>query len=58
MVGRIRRISLKDDDTFYTLDVDLSTNFSSLEYVYIVKSGLSAEQDSLQSRVPDLSREN
>jgi len=54
MVGRISKISLKDDDTFYTLDVDLSTNFSSLEYVYIVKSGLKAEQDSLQARVPEM----
>jgi rod shape-determining protein MreC len=58
MVGRIRRVAIKDDDTFYTLDVDLSTNFGSLEYVYIVKSGLSAEQDSLQSRVPGLGTEN
>jgi rod shape-determining protein MreC len=54
MVGRIRKVSIKDDDTFYTLDVDLTTNFSSLEYVYIVKSGLKAEQDSLQAKVPDL----
>ena len=54
MVGRITGVKIKDDDTFYTLDVDLSTNFSTLEYVYVVKNGLRAEQDSLQARVPDL----
>ena len=58
MVGRITGVSIKSNDTFYHIDVALSANFGTLEYVYIVKNGLRAEQDSLQARVPDLSNQD
>lgn len=56
LVGKITKVIIHDNDTFYSLDVDLSTNFSTLEYVYVVKNGLRAEQDSLEARVPDLAQ--
>jgi len=47
-VGVIRKISLKDDATFYTIDVDLATDFSTLNFVYVIENKLQAEKDSLQ----------
>ena len=47
-VGVIRKISLKDDATFYSIDVDLATDFSTLNFVYVIENKLQAEKDSLQ----------
>lgn len=47
-VGIIQKISLKDDATFYEIEVDLATDFSTLNYVYIIENKLKAEQDTLQ----------
>ena len=47
-VGVIRKISLKDDATFYTIDVNLATDFSTLNFVYVIENKLQAEKDSLQ----------
>jgi rod shape-determining protein MreC len=47
-VGVIRKISLKDDATFYNIDVDLATDFSTLNFVYVIENKLQAEKDSLQ----------
>lgn len=47
-VGVIRKIKLKDDATFYEIEVDLATDFSTLNYVYVIENKLKAEQDTLQ----------
>lgn len=47
-VGVIRDIKLKDDATFYNIEVDLATDFSTLNYVYVIENKFSAEKDSLQ----------
>jgi rod shape-determining protein MreC len=49
-VGVIRSIKLKDDATFYNIEVDLATDFSSLNFVYVIENKLQAEKDSLQTR--------
>ena len=49
-VGVIKKISLKDDATFYNIEVDLATDFSSLNFVYVIENKLKAEKDTLQSQ--------
>lgn len=48
-VGIIRKIKIRDDDTFYDIDVELLTNFSTLSYVYVIQNTLKQEQDSIQN---------
>jgi rod shape-determining protein MreC len=52
-VGRISKVSIKDDDTFYTIDVILSASFGTLDYVYVVNNSLKLEQDSLEAKLPE-----
>ena len=47
-VGVIRKISLKDDATFYSIEVDLATDFSTLNYVYVIENKLKSEKDTIQ----------
>ena len=51
-VGVIDRISISDGDTYYTLRVRLSTDFSSLKYVQIINNPLKQMQDDLLREVP------
>ena len=51
-IGRISKVSIRDDDTFYNLEVQLSANFGALEYVYVVRNKLQAEQDTLEAKLP------
>lgn len=48
MIGKLETIKVKGDDNFYNLTMKLSTDFSSLSYVYVVKNKLKIEQDSLE----------
>lgn len=48
LIGRIRSVDIKDDATFYTVKVDLSTDFDALSYVYVVKNKYKQEIDSLE----------
>jgi len=47
-VGIIRKISLRNDATFYNIEVELATDFSSLNFVYVIDNKLKAEKDTLQ----------
>lgn len=47
-VGIIRKVELKDDATFYNIEVNLATDFSTLNFVYVIENQLKAEKDSLQ----------
>lgn len=47
-VGIIKKIQLKDDATFYNIEVDLATDFSTLNYVYVIENKLKSEKDSIQ----------
>lgn len=47
-VGVIRNIQLKDDATFYNIEVDLATDFSTLNYVYVIENKLGAEKDTVE----------
>lgn len=47
-VGVISKIELKDNATFYNIVVDLATDFSTLNFVYVIENQLKTERDTLQ----------
>ncbi len=48
MVGTVAEVRPEEDAAFYDIDVDLSTEFQELSYVYVVKNRLRQEKDSLE----------
>jgi rod shape-determining protein MreC len=48
MVGRVRKLNVKQDDAFFNIEVELSTDFQNISYVYIVKNRLKREQEDLE----------
>jgi rod shape-determining protein MreC len=54
-IGKIKRLKINDNEFFYDIDVALSTDLSTISYVYVIANTLKAERDSLQSVTsPDL----
>ncbi|TAG59873.1 MAG: rod shape-determining protein MreC [Cytophagales bacterium] len=49
MIGQVSSIAIKGDENFYTLSVRLSTDFTKLSHVYVIKNSFKLEQDSLES---------
>lgn len=49
LIGTIRQVSIDSDATFYNLSLDLSSDFSSLSYVYIVRIPGKEEREELES---------
>lgn len=47
-VGFVETIDIKPDETFYRLGIRFAADFSRLNYVYVVKSVLKTELDTLQ----------
>ncbi len=47
-VGRVIKCDLKSGDNFYNIEVELSTNFSTLRYVYIVEDNFANELSDLE----------
>ncbi|MHB8261762.1 MAG: rod shape-determining protein MreC [Bacteroidia bacterium] len=47
-VGTVKSFERKSGDAFYTVKVNLSTNFKKLNHVYVIKNVFKAEQDSLE----------
>lgn len=52
-IGRIRQVTLREEAYFYEIELHLSTNFSTLRYVYVVRNDLKHEQDVLEQRTRD-----
>jgi rod shape-determining protein MreC len=48
-IGVVRKIRQKPEQTNYELEIELSTSFNSLDYVYVIKNILQMEQDSLRT---------
>lgn len=48
MIGKIRKLSAKQDQAFFDIEVELATDFRNLSYVYIVNNKLKKEQDLLE----------
>ena len=53
MVGTLESIGKDPGSNYYTLDVKLSTNFSSLKYVYVVNEIISKERNDLENQIQD-----
>lgn len=53
-VGIIKKVKLKDDATFYEIEVDLATDFSTLNFVYVIENKLKAEKDTVQFQTSGL----
>jgi rod shape-determining protein MreC len=47
-VGYVETIDIKPDETFYRINIRFAADFSRLNYVYVVKSRLKLELDTLQ----------
>ncbi|WP_090994430.1 rod shape-determining protein MreC [Pedobacter insulae] len=52
-VGRISNTQISTGDSFMTLEIDLFNDFSSLQYVYIIKDRLALEQKLLEAKLPN-----
>ncbi len=48
MVGTVRSVRNRPDQTFYDIDLNVATDFSNLSYVYVVLNRLKPEQDALE----------
>ena len=48
MIGTVSKVDLKPNATFYDIEIDLSTDFSTLSYVYVVNNKFKNEIDSLE----------
>jgi rod shape-determining protein MreC len=51
LVGRVRQVGVQPNQTFHDITVDLSTNFSNLSFVYVVKNKLQAEQQQIEDQI-------
>ncbi|WP_026896747.1 rod shape-determining protein MreC [Daejeonella oryzae] len=49
-IGRITKTGIKGGDSFLDIEIQLSTDFSTLQYVYVVNNLLSGEQNELESQ--------
>lgn len=52
-VGRVSKTRISTGDNFMTLEVDLFNDFSTLQYVYLIKDRLSNEQKNLEAKLPN-----
>lgn len=48
LIGRVKHVSLREEALFYDIVLDISTDFSTLQHVYVVKDGLQQEKDALE----------
>ncbi len=48
LIGHIKRVILRKEAPFYDIELNLSTDFSRLRYVYVVKDALKQEQNALE----------
>lgn len=52
-VGKITKSGISTGDSFMTLEIKLFNDFSTLQYVYLVKNRLAPEQKELESKLPN-----
>ena len=52
-VGRVSNTGIATGDNFLTIEIELFNDFSTLQYVYVIKDKLAEEQKSLESKLPN-----
>lgn len=53
-IGEVKRVSIQEDATFYDIDVALSIDFNSLNFVYVIGNKLQQEKDSLELELQEI----
>lgn len=48
LIGHVKQVALRKEALFYDIVLDISTDFSTLQHVYVVKNILKQEKDSLE----------
>ncbi|MEM7055773.1 MAG: rod shape-determining protein MreC, partial [Bacteroidota bacterium] len=48
LIGHVKQVVLRKEAQFYDIVLDISTDFSTLQHVYVVKNMLKPEKDSLE----------
>jgi rod shape-determining protein MreC len=49
LIGRVRSVAARADQTFHDIDLDLATNFSNLAFVYVVENRLQTQQEQAEA---------
>lgn len=47
-IGTVKSVEINEESAFYDIEVELSTDFFSLDYVYVIGNKLKQEKDSLE----------
>lgn len=50
LVGKVQSFERKGSEYFYTVKVQLSTNFKKVEYVYVIENLMKGEQDKIEQK--------
>lgn len=53
LVGSISNRGISTGDNFLTIEINLFNDFSTLQYVYVIKDKLAQEQKALESKLPN-----
>jgi len=54
IIGYVKKVGVKPDQTFHEIDVQLATNFHTLAYVYVINNKLLGEQKALEEKSGDV----
>ncbi len=50
-IGKVSKFSKSDNDNFYTIEIELSTDFKNIEYVYVVQNLYKNEREILEEEI-------
>ena len=50
VIGTVNRFEREETENFYSIEVDLSVDFSNIDYVYVIKDLLKKERIELESK--------
>jgi rod shape-determining protein MreC len=50
LIGRVQKVGVQANQTFHDITLNLSTNFSTLSYVYVVQNRLKDQQEQLEKQ--------
>lgn len=53
LIGRVRAVSVQPNETFHDITVRLTTNFTTLSFVYVIQNRLKIEQDQIEKQAAE-----
>jgi rod shape-determining protein MreC len=48
LIGKVKKVSARPDETFHDIEVSLATDFQAIQYVYVIDNQLNNEQESVE----------